>query len=157
MLSALAFSLADIRLNSMLIIPAITKTEYSLLTPKTCQVYPKKWNTYGMDSKKWIICVAPDNTHTSKSRNYGRKVSLKNAKNFNKLQVWNFTERLQVSEVCPWLSRGEGRVEIQKTLCEKKYGYFLRTKYWCDVHIIYKTNLKLYWQEMTFKGMKGFL
>lgn len=87
MLSASAFSLADIRLTSILIIPDITKSKYNLLTPKTCQVYPKEWNTYGMGSKKWIICVAPDNTHANKSRNYGRKVSLKNAKNFNKLQV----------------------------------------------------------------------
>ena len=87
MLSASAFSVADIRLTSILIIPEITKTEYNLLTPKTRQVYPEKWNTYGMGSKKWIICVAPDNIHTNKSRNYGRKVSLKNAENFNKLQV----------------------------------------------------------------------
>ena len=61
MLSASAFSLADIRLTSILIIPDITKTECNLLTPKTRQVYPKKWNTYGMASKKWIIiiCVTP--------------------------------------------------------------------------------------------------
>ena len=70
----------------ILIIPDITKTECNLLTPKTHQVYPKKWNTYGMGSKKWIIiiCVTPDNIHTNKSRNYGRKVILKNA-NFMKL------------------------------------------------------------------------
>ena len=86
MLSASAFSLVDVRLTSILIIPDITKTKYNLLTPKTRQVYPKKWNTYGMGSKKWIIiiCVTPDNIHTNKSRNYGRKVSLKNA-NFMKL------------------------------------------------------------------------
>lgn len=38
-----------------------------------------------MDSKKWIIviCVAPDNIYTKKSRNYGRKVSLKNANFMN--------------------------------------------------------------------------
>ena len=86
MLSASAFSLVDVRLTSILIIPDITKTKYNLLTPKTRQVYPKKWNTYGMGSKKWIIiiCVTPDNIHTNKSRNYGRKVSPKNA-NFMKL------------------------------------------------------------------------
>ena len=82
MLPALAFSLADIRLTSILIIPDITKIEYNILTPKTREVYPNKQNTYGMGSKKWIIiiCVAPDNIHTNKSRNYGRKVSPKNAK-----------------------------------------------------------------------------
>ena len=85
-LSASAFSLADIRLTSILIIPDFTKTECNFLTPKTRQVYPKKWNTYGMGSKKWIIiiCVTPDNIHTNESRNYGRKVILKNA-NFMKL------------------------------------------------------------------------
>ena len=85
-LSASAFSLADIRLTSILIIPDFTKTECNFLTPKTRQVYPKKWNTYGMGSKKWIIiiCVTPDNIHTNESRNYEGKVILKNA-NFMKL------------------------------------------------------------------------
>lgn len=38
--------------------------------------------------------------------------------------LWNFAERLQVSEVCPWVSRGEGRVEIQKTFREKSMDIF---------------------------------
>ena len=88
MLPALAFSLADIRLTSILIIPDITKIEYNILTPKTREVYPNKRNTYGMGSKKWIIiiCVAPDNIHTNKSRNYGRKKSLKKGQLYETLQ-----------------------------------------------------------------------
>ena len=138
-LSASAFSLADIRLTSILIIPDFTKTECNFLTPKTRQVYPKKWNTYGMGSKKWIIIICD-------SRQYPLKTNLgiMGGKWFLKMPtLWNFTERLQVSEVCPWVSRGEGRVEIQKPFREKKYGYFSGTTYWCEVHIVYRTNLKL--------------
>ena len=144
MLSALAFSLPDIRLTSILIILDIAKRESNSLMPKSRQVYPKKWNTYGMGGKKWIICVAPDNIHTTNLGIMGGKRVLTMPK------IWNILSYETQQKGYSWvrfvhecLGKKGGWKSRKLAVKRLKYGYFSGTTYWCEVHIVCKNNLEL--------------